>query len=149
MKKILGIIVLGLLLSGNAYAVSFTLPVLDCEWKDDYNEKQKETMDLKQIQKKMEKQGYGKIKANKDYYKFEFIRLNEMDAESLIKGSINRSTGLFKFTTSHNWDTFYAQNENVEQKIMINGEKMNREEVLSLVSGRYIGECKKTKNKNL
>ena len=150
MKKLLGIIVLGLLLSGSAYAVSFTLPVLACEWNNDYiDEKQKETINLKQIQTRMEKQGFGEIKRDKNFYKFEYIKKNELDAEILVKGSINKSTGLFKFSISNAWDTFYSTNENGEKKIMINGEKMNKEKVLSTVFEKYIGECKKAKNKNL
>ena len=49
MKKAILILVAGLLFSGNGYAFSLTLPVLECKW-----DNEEQLIDLKQIEKKVE-----------------------------------------------------------------------------------------------
>ena len=132
MKKILGIVVLGLLLSGNVFAVSFTLPVLDCKWED-----QEQTIDLKQINKGKD----GSVKKTSTHYNFEFIGKkdngNDTFDEKRISGKINRSTGDLTIKFSKTWEYFF------------DSERVSKEKRFSENESIYYGKCEKSKNKNL
>ena len=132
MKKLLGIVVLGLLLSGNVFAVSFTLPVLDCKWED-----QEQTIDLKQINKGKD----GSVKKTSTHYNFEFIGKkdngNDTFDEKRISGKINRSTGDLTIKFSKEWDYFFdSGNVSKEERFSENEFILN-------------GKCEKSKSKNL
>ena len=139
--------VLGLLLSGNAYAFSLTLPVLECTFDIDEDGGTKtitQIMDLKQLNKKMIKQGYGKLKTTKDFYEFGFVKKSD-GVEFFVKGQVNRSTGYFEFTTSDDWVLFF----DVDGKQNVNGETIYRKDVLDSIDTKYHGSCKKAENKGL
>ena len=148
MKKVLGIIVLSLLFSGNAYAYLLKLPVLKCTFSVetfDGNKETTETFDLEQIEKKMIKQDYGKIKVSKDKYKFQFIQKFDT-AEVFFKGTINRSTGNFNFTSSEEWSTWFASGKDYK---IVGGKTIYRKDVLASVEQEHVGSCDKVERKNL
>ncbi len=125
------------------------LPVLECTFTilDIVREEKEitEMMDLDQINRKMIKQGYGKLNVTKDKYEFEYIQKFDTD-EVYIEGYINRSTGYMKFTSSVSWDPWFT---NSDGSRIIDGEKLYRDDVLGMVDFTHTGTCDKAERKNL
>ena len=123
------------------------LPVLECTFTilDIVREEKEitEMMDLDQINRKMIKQGYGKLNVTKDKYEFEYIQKFDTD-EVYIEGYINRSTGYMKFTSSESWNAWFDQDP-----MMIEGVLTYRKDVLATVDFTHTGTCDKAERKNL
>jgi len=148
MKKAILILIAGLLLSGNAYAFLLKLPTLECTFSVETFDGTKEVteiFDLEQIEKKMIKQGYGKVKVNKDQYKFQIIQKFDT-TEVFLKGSINRSTGNFNFTSSEEWDPWFSNGKDYK---IDGGKTIYRKDVLATVDQDHTGSCDKVERKNL
>ena len=124
------------------------LPVLECTFEVNSSNGTKEiteTIDLAQLNKKMIKQGYGKLKITKDHYNFEYIQKND-GAERFVKGYVNRATGSFLFTSSEVWEPFFDEGDG---KMTIGGVVTYRKDVLDSVAFTHTGSCDKAERKNL
>ena len=124
------------------------LPVLECTFEVNSSNGTKEiteTIDLAQLNKKMIKQGYGKLKITKDHYNFEYIQKND-GAERFVKGYVNRATGSFLFTSSEVWEPFFDEGDG---KMTIGGVVTYRKDVLDSVAFTHTGTCDKAERKNL
>ena len=118
-------------------------PVLECSY-EFMGEDKIEIIDLKQINNKMKKQGFGGLKITKDLYKIKFIKKDgsEYDDgkrfdENQITATINRSTGDFKMKVSDTWIYFFDV------------DNVSKNERFSTTQYEMFGSCKKTESKNL
>ncbi len=150
MKKILTILILSILFTtSSAYSnLLFNLPALECTFDVKSSNGTKEitqVIDLAQLNKKMIKQGYGKLKATKDKYAFEYLQIND-GAERFVRGSVNRSTGFFEFTSSETWEPFFDEGDG---KMTIGGVVTYKKDILDTVAFTHTGTCEKTERKNL